>query len=226
MNDTSAMPTRSSSGTALPARNGRSIRPTWTAISTMRPRASCGFAAAKPGERVLDIGCGAGQTTFLLADAVGPNGRVTGVDISTPLLGRRGAGAPKNVEFVKADAAFHPFKPEYDLIFSRFGVMFFDDPPAAFTNIRKGLKPGGRLAFVCWRPVADNAVGDAAGAGRQAVPAAAAAARSAGAGAVRLRRPGACRDHPHQGAVSAPCASRSSTAPWAWAHRPTRPRSR
>jgi SAM-dependent methyltransferase len=114
------------------------------------------LAAAKPGERVLDIGCGAGQTTFLLAAAVGPNGRVTGVDISTPLLEKARTRVAKNVEFVKADAAFYPLKPEYDLIFSRFGVMFFDDPRAAFANIRKGLKPSGRLVFVCWRPVAEN----------------------------------------------------------------------
>ena len=116
------------------------------------------FAAAKPGERVLDIGCGAGQTSLMLAAAVGAAGSVTGVDISGPLLAaaRTRAGAAKNVSFIQADAAFHDFKPEYDLIFSRFGVMFFDDPTAAFANIRKGLKPGGRLAFVCWRPAMEN----------------------------------------------------------------------
>lgn len=114
------------------------------------------LAAAKPGERVLDIGCGAGQTSCLLAQAVGPNGHVTGVDISTPLLGIARGKAPRNTDFIHADAAFHPFKPEYDLIFSRFGVMFFDDPPEAFANLRKAAKPGGRLAFVCWRPVPEN----------------------------------------------------------------------
>lgn len=114
------------------------------------------FAAAKADERVLDIGCGAGQTSYLLADAVGEGGHVTGVDISTPMLAVARAHAAKNMSFVEADAAFHPFKPEFDLIFSRFGVMFFDDPPAAFANIRKGLKPGGRLAFVCWRPALEN----------------------------------------------------------------------
>ncbi len=116
------------------------------------------FARAKPGERVLDIGCGAGQTTFLLAGAVGAGGRVMGVDISGPLLGvaRGRTGAAKNIGFVQADAAFHPFQPEYDLVFSRFGVMFFDAPAEAFANIRKALRPGGRLAFVCWRQVPEN----------------------------------------------------------------------
>src|SRR6266481_138118 len=112
------------------------------------------FAAPELDERVLDIGCGAGQTSYLLAAAVGAHGHVTGVDISAPLLGvaRARMGAAKNMAFIDADAAFHPFTGEYDLVFSRFGVMFFDDPRAAFANIRKGLKPGGRLAFVCWRP--------------------------------------------------------------------------
>ena len=114
------------------------------------------LAAAKPGERVLDIGCGAGQTSYLLAEAVGPGGHVTGVDISTPLLGAARSHAPKNTEFIHADAAFRAFMPEYDLIFSRFGVMFFDDPAEAFANIRKAAKPSGRLAFVCWRPAPEN----------------------------------------------------------------------
>ena len=130
------------------------------------------FAAAKAGERVLDIGCGAGQTTFLLADAVGVGGHVTGVDISGPLLAVARQKPRTNVEFIHADAAFHPFKPDCDLVFSRFGVMFFDAPAEAFANIRKALKPGGRLAFVCWRPAMDNQwVMLPAGAARDLLPA-------------------------------------------------------
>jgi SAM-dependent methyltransferase len=116
------------------------------------------LGAAKPGERVLDVGCGAGETSLLLAKAVGPAGAVTGVDISAPLLAvarRRGAGMA-NAAFVEADAARHPFAADCDLVASRFGVMFFDDPTAAFANIRTALKPGGRLAFICWRPAQEN----------------------------------------------------------------------
>ena len=113
------------------------------------------FANPRPRERVLDIGCGAGTTSYMLAKAVGPEGNVTGVDISEPMLAHarsRGIG----VNFRKADAATHLFHPTHDLVFSRFGVMFFDDPAAAFANIRKALKPRGRLAFACWRSVNEN----------------------------------------------------------------------
>jgi SAM-dependent methyltransferase len=116
------------------------------------------FAAAKPGDRVLDIGCGCGTTTMMLADAVGPSGSVTGVDISKPMLGlaKSRTKAP-NVTYIEADASTADLKPGFTLAFSRFGVMFFADPAAAFKNIRESLDAGGRVAFVCWRTLQENA---------------------------------------------------------------------
>lgn len=116
-------------------------------------------AAATPGERVLDVGCGAGATTLDLAAQVAPDGRVTGVDISQALIHRArelaGEQGPP-VKFLLADAATRRFDPIHDLIVSRFGVMFFDQPEAAFRNLRTALKPDGRLAFVCWRGPQEN----------------------------------------------------------------------
>ncbi|HEY2835895.1 MAG TPA: class I SAM-dependent methyltransferase [Rhizomicrobium sp.] len=115
------------------------------------------LANAKPGERVLEIGCGAGGTSLLLAEAVGPGGAVTGVDVSQPMLIlARTRTEANNVRFLEADAATYPFRPEFDLIFSRFGVMFFVDPVAAFANIRKGADGAARMAFICWRAVTEN----------------------------------------------------------------------
>ena len=118
--------------------------------------AAIAAAAPRPGEAVLDIGCGAGATSVALAERVGPGGSVLGVDISAQLIARAQeiGGAP---EFRLADAATEAFAPgSFDLLFSRFGVMFFDDPVAAFTHMHAALKPGGRLAFVCWRTTEEN----------------------------------------------------------------------
>ena len=111
------------------------------------------------GERVLDVGCGCGSTSFQLAERVVARGAVTGVDISTVMLERareRGAGR-KNVQFLVADAQTHAFAPaSFDVVFSRFGVMFFQDPRAAFANLAQALVPGGRLGFHCWKTLAEN----------------------------------------------------------------------
>ena len=114
-------------------------------------------------ERALDIGCGCGHTSLALATRVGPEGAVTGVDVSAPMLkvaktlaDTAGDDSAPTV-FLEADAQTHTFHaPHYDVVFSRFGVMFFEDPVAAFTNIRSAMSPTGRLAFCCWQPRAVN----------------------------------------------------------------------
>jgi SAM-dependent methyltransferase len=113
------------------------------------------------GERVLDVGCGCGQTTLQLAERVGARGSVTGIDISAPMLERARARASErgfaHVRFVNADAQTETIgAAAFDLVFSRFGVMFFADPVAAFANLRASLAPGGRVVFVCWQELARN----------------------------------------------------------------------
>jgi SAM-dependent methyltransferase len=112
------------------------------------------------GEHIVDIGCGCGQTSLALAARVRPSGSVVGVDISQPMLDvafRRPRTADLQVTFRKLDAQTGDLGDDlFDAAFSRFGVMFFSDPVAAFANIRASLKPGGRLAFVCWRALNEN----------------------------------------------------------------------
>jgi SAM-dependent methyltransferase len=115
--------------------------------------------AAFPGDgkHVLDIGCGAGATTLAMARRLGPTGRCVGADISAPLVAAARARAAANTSFIEADAQTYAFEPaSFDAVISRFGVMFFDDPPAAFANIRRAMRRDARLAFVTWRVAAEN----------------------------------------------------------------------
>jgi SAM-dependent methyltransferase len=116
-------------------------------------------AAARAGERIIDVGCGCGGTSIALAGRVAPTGFVLGIDISSPMLSRARQLAPKGapVDFVLADATVYPFDPEYfDLLVSRFGVMFFAEPAVSFSNLRRALRPSGRMAFACWREPREN----------------------------------------------------------------------
>lgn len=121
-------------------------------------------AAPQPGEWVLDIGCGCGDTTVELAQAVGSSGGALGVDISAPMLvtanqkiGHLPEELRGGITFKLADASSYDFAPAaFDLLFSRFGIMFFADPAAAFSNMRSALKRGGRLTFLCWGPADQN----------------------------------------------------------------------
>ncbi len=110
-------------------------------------------------KHVLDVGCGSGKISKLLSDQVGSTGSVEGVDISKPLLelAQTKYGTIENIRFTNADAQSFEFKKSfYDQIVSRFGVMFFENPIAAFTNMRQSLKPNGKLNFVCWSALEEN----------------------------------------------------------------------
>ncbi len=116
-------------------------------------------AKPKAGERIVDVGCGCGATTVAFAQKVGPTGHVSGIDVSAPMLARARQTAPAGmpVDFVLADATVYPFvSASLDLMVSRFGVMFFAEPAVSFANMRRALRPSGRLVFVCWREPRDN----------------------------------------------------------------------
>ena len=137
----------------------------WTAHQAVLDRALAPFGAAvlersgvRPGDRVLDVGCGCGDTSLAFADAVGETGGVLGVDLSDAMIGRareRAVGR-YHVRFVAADATQLATDQPFDRIVSRFGVMFFGDPVAAFRHLRSLLRAGGRLTFACWRSFEDN----------------------------------------------------------------------
>lgn len=132
------------------------IEPTFTPITAK----TIEELAPKPGDHVLDVGCGCGETSLLLVDHVTPGGTVTGIDISRPMLAlarERAERIDAPITFIEANAQSHDFEPDtYDRVFSRFGVMFFDDFAAAFANLLRATKPGGRMALVSWRTRRDN----------------------------------------------------------------------
>jgi SAM-dependent methyltransferase len=116
-------------------------------------------AAVVRDEAVLDVGCGCGDTSLALARRVGSGGRVLGLDASAPMLARARdrAATLANVTFLQGDASREPLAREaFDLLFSRFGVMFFANPVVAFAHLRLALRPQGRVVFVCWQPLAEN----------------------------------------------------------------------
>lgn len=141
---------------------------TWAELSPLLDRqieplgeAAVAALAPRPGERILDVGCGCGQTSLDLGRRVGGSGEVLGLDISRPMLEiarhRAEAAGAANVRFVEGDAQTWPLPAErFDALFSRFGVMFFADPVAAFRNLLGALRPGGRIAFACWRAENEN----------------------------------------------------------------------
>jgi SAM-dependent methyltransferase len=117
-------------------------------------------AAERNARRVLDVGCGTGATTLAVARQLGADAVCTGVDISEPMIAlarERAARERLNARFVTADAQTHAFPPEaFDLIVSRFGVMFFEDPAAAFANLHGAAQANAQLALIAWRSAADN----------------------------------------------------------------------
>ncbi|MFP6581118.1 MAG: class I SAM-dependent methyltransferase [Candidatus Hydrogenedentota bacterium] len=119
------------------------------------------FVNAEEGDSILDVGCGCGGSSLAFARIVGKDGRVDGLDISQPMLSHAQSRVNElgleNVTFRQGDAQVEMLDAaSYDFVVSRFGIMFFDDPAAAFPNLKSALKPGGSLNFICWRPAREN----------------------------------------------------------------------
>jgi SAM-dependent methyltransferase len=115
----------------------------------------------QPGQVVVDLGCGTGRTTLELASRVAPGGRALGVDIAAEMLGRARQHAAEatvgNIEFRQADVQAEDLGAgQFEAAYSRFGVMFYSDPVAAFTGVHRALRAGGSLSFVCWQPISAN----------------------------------------------------------------------
>jgi SAM-dependent methyltransferase len=163
------MPERAAANTEMQRHWNEVAGPRWVARAGAQEARNAEVAeilleAAQPGpgDRVLDVGCGTGPTVMPCAAAVAPGGHVTGIDISEPMLAQArknvAAAGLANVSLVLADAQVHRFPPDsFDLVISRFGVMFFADPVAAFTNLQAGLRAGGRLCMAVWSTIENNA---------------------------------------------------------------------
>lgn len=142
--------------------------PVWVSFherldAQMQPHSALAMEALAPaaGERILDVGCGCGDTVLALAERVGAAGAVVGLDVSEPMLGRARerltASRLGNATLRLADAQTADLgSADFDAVFSRFGVMFFEDPAVAFANLHEALRPGGRIAFICWRAPEHN----------------------------------------------------------------------
>lgn len=129
------------------------LRGALTAMLSPFGEAALAALAPRQGERALDVGCGCGDTTLELARRTGD---ALGIDVSVPLLEVARREAAHGARYLVADAQTHRFEEQFDLLFSRFGVMFFEDPAGALSNLRAALRPGARLGAVVWGPFEEN----------------------------------------------------------------------
>ena len=151
---------QTNSGTASPDAPGSRRRSCSTRCSNRSKTCSSKRSPPDPERRVLDVGCGTGSTTLAVARLLGAKGRCTGIDISEPMIAAARARAEREgtpASFIRADAQTHAFEPaSFDMIISRFGVMFFDDSVRAFANLRRAARDDAELRFIAWRSAAEN----------------------------------------------------------------------